>query len=97
MRIGHDTLEFSREGARAMGRNGLMMQIGARVSYWESARVLTIEPVNTIGVGNCMVQIPVEDVEDFIEALRDAPREPSERTFKKGEDPALWATVAISR
>lgn len=56
-----------------LGRNGLGRMCGARVVPFTRLAVLHIQPITSKGsAGRCSIQIPVHQLDEFIEALRSA-------------------------
>jgi hypothetical protein len=56
----------------AIGRNGIMIQTGLEVLPIGDVprKVVSLSPLNTRGVGNCSIDIPIDAIPDVIEALR---------------------------
>lgn len=56
----------------AIGRSGIMIQTGIEIlPIGEVPRkVVSLSPINTRGVGNCSIDIPIDAIPDVIEALR---------------------------
>jgi hypothetical protein len=62
-------IDFAGETFHAIGRNGIMKCKGVAINAYE--RHLTVMPITSKGVaGNCLIDIPREDVEQFISILR---------------------------
>jgi hypothetical protein len=51
----------------AEGRNGMMKQVG--VEILPTFNGISLFPMNTRGIGRAMIQIPIDDLDAFIEEL----------------------------
>ena len=51
-----------------IGRNGMGKQVGIEVL--SDTTLVTLCPVNTKGVANCMLEIPIDDLPELIAALQ---------------------------
>lgn len=59
-----------------LGRNGLGRMCGARVVPFTSLAVLHIQPITSKGsAGRCSIEIPVRQLDEFVEALQSAAAE----------------------
>ena len=56
----------------AIGRNGIMIQTGIEILPIGDVprKVVSLSPLNTRGVGNCSIDIPIDAIPDVIEALQ---------------------------
>lgn len=56
-------------GSTAMGRNGRMFCNG--LSMWSGKTLVSVYPITSKGTeGNCCIDIPLEDIDKVIEALK---------------------------
>ena len=62
-------ITYREQFARAFGRNGLMHCLGLAMN-WDD-KILRIFPINTRGTGVCFVEVPIKDLNQFVDAVNE--------------------------
>ena len=64
-------LKYRKHVMNFIGRNGVFKQSGIMVQPWFAAKAVVLQPITSRGMtGNCQMEIPNEDIPDFIDALK---------------------------
>ena len=72
--LGYRTVDYKNKThfrARSQGRNGMMITTGVYINAFRTISCVDITPINSKDMlGNCFIQVPLEDVDAVIEALK---------------------------
>lgn len=67
--MNNEELKFKRH-VHFQGRNGWFQSIGLAIFQVQNEDVINIQPITTKEkVGNCMIEIPIEEIDNLIEIL----------------------------
>ena len=62
---------FSKQ-TRFIGRNGYFKCIGLELTKYDGENIIYVEPITSKNkLGNCQLEIPLEDIDLFIDTLKD--------------------------
>ena len=65
----NEKINFNRK-VHFQGRNGWFQSIGLAIFQVQNEDVINIQPITTKEkVGNCMIEIPIEEIDNLIEIL----------------------------
>ena len=53
----------------ALGRNGIMQQLGLSIEKSAPGDSVWLYPINTRGIGRCFMEIPTQDLDKVIKVL----------------------------
>jgi hypothetical protein len=66
----NEELKFKRH-VKFEGRNGYFSSIGLKITKFDKDNILNIYPITSKNnVARCLIEIPVEEIDDLIEILK---------------------------
>ena len=65
------TVDFGEKKTHFLGRNGEFVCTGLELFSSDHLQMITVFPVTSQGkTGRCMIEVPVEHIDDFIKGLK---------------------------
>jgi hypothetical protein len=65
-----------------IGKSGMVKSSGVSVQPWFSTKIVVMQPLTSRGiVGSAQIEVPMEDIPDFIDAVKKSYNEMNPPTF----------------